>query len=618
MIGAALVRGAATIKASVLAVLAATGGAALVGFLPSGVGAVPQSVEAVLQGSWGTPEQYGAVGDGVTDDTTAINRCLTARGACYLVPGRTYVCDAVALPANACIFSVGRYGVLKQKAAPAGGSVGMLYANSGAAGATLDNISIFGATLLGQVAAQGFSQFVHLVSVNGVRNFTMENCLVKGFRGDGLYVGSGINAGDERHNFNVRVVNCDFDGVNNDNRNGVSVLDVDGLLISACTFRNCTRPSMPGPVDLEPDGNAFHILRNVRVEGNQFVDCGGNYALIGVLLPAVVTNTARSIHILRNKSTNYTGTGAFVTFNTSRAPTAASEENDLQIVGNYAKTGPLPLQLFDGKRVVLRDNTFIDFTSGTLLGYNGATNKMRDVEMNDTYIRCGSGSGNGVSIFSVDHLKLGGKLVDCGTGVPGSANAIDFNTGTSSYVDIERLEVSSPTGKTLIAIQKEAGHTFSASTNRFVNNNVGTLTNAFQAEYSDELETSYAPVVSGAGSAGAGTYSRQYGRYQRIGKRVFVTAEVIVNAGHTGTGMVQISLPVNVKAASNNELRALALSVDGAATTGGQIGQINPAAVVGGVTGAVRCYHTATGALQQTTVPAGAFTVRFNGSYEAE
>jgi hypothetical protein len=580
-------------------------------FIQNGTGAVEQTAQDKLR-DWGTAEGYGALGDGATDDTAAIIKCLNAKGACYLIPGKTYVCDNVILPAGACIFSVGRAATLKQKFAVA--STGMLYANSGSASATLDNISIFGVTLEGQVATQGFAEFVHLISVNGVRNFRLDDCLLKGFRGDALYLGSGIVAGDERHNYNVRVTRTDFDGVNNDNRNAVSVIDVDGLTIKGCGFKNCTRPNMPGPIDLEPDALPFHVIRNVRIANNTGDNIGGNVGFVSVLVPAAVTAAPRNIRVLNNTLTNYVGTGAFFTFTANRAPTATSENNDVQVIGNHGKTGGLPLQIFDGKGIVTRDNTWEDFTASTLIGYTGAAQKVLDLEVDDTYIRCGSNSGSGVVVYQLDHAKIKGKLVDCGKGVAGSANGIDFNTGTSSYIDIEELEISSPTGKTLVGIQKEAGHTFAASTNRYVNNNLNGLSNAFQADYSDELETAWLPIVTGSSSAGAGVYTAgQYGRLRRMGKKASIRGKVQVSAGHTGTGMIQIPLPIAAKAASNNEETPVSLLVTGVATTGGHVGLINPAV---GSTGAIRCYYTGTGTMGQTAIPAGAFTVYFSAEYE--
>lgn len=55
--------------------LAATGGSALVGFQQAGTGAVPRTVQDELRDSVSV-KQFGAVGDGVADDTAAFNNAL--------------------------------------------------------------------------------------------------------------------------------------------------------------------------------------------------------------------------------------------------------------------------------------------------------------------------------------------------------------------------------------------------------------------------------------------------------------------------------------------------------------------------------------------------------------
>lgn len=55
--------------------LAAPSGSSLVGFLQAGAGAVGRDVEDELR-QWLTPEQFGAVGDGIADDTDALMKVI--------------------------------------------------------------------------------------------------------------------------------------------------------------------------------------------------------------------------------------------------------------------------------------------------------------------------------------------------------------------------------------------------------------------------------------------------------------------------------------------------------------------------------------------------------------
>ncbi|AOZ06543.1 hypothetical protein BKK80_12470 [Cupriavidus malaysiensis] len=167
-----------------------------------------------------------------------------------------------------------------------------------------------------------------------------------------------------------------------------------------------------------------------------------------------------------------------------------------------------------------------------------------------------------------------------------------------------------------MAIQKEAAHAFSANTNRLMAANLNSLASNFQAEESDLYVSAYLPVVVGASTAGAGTYTVQNGRYYRISKRVFFKVRLSVAAGHTGTGLIQVSLPLPAAAVGGDNIVTLgATTVNGLSVSGGCTARLNSAATANGVQGAARIYYGATGSYAQATIPATAFEVEFSGEY---
>jgi len=559
--------------------------------------------------------QTGAVGDGAADDTAAYVAASAAcgDGGTISFPARTYLIDYAAVQANRKHDGDGWQSVVKPLTTETRAA---LTADSGSASAFVNNVS-FRNLHFKSMDAPTFSEQKHLVTLNGCSNWTFENCKFTGWRGDAVYIGSSDLGGtNERHNRNIRILNCDFDGVNNENRQAISVIDVDGLWITGNTFRNCTKSTMPGVIDLEPNSNAFHIIRNAWIQDNTFTNCGGNVATVAVLIPAVVP-LATNINVIGNTSTGATlsAAGGFVGVITNRAPTATDVDMKISVERNYVRNTVGGSFLFLGaKGVRSKGNVFTDHTAAGYVGFTGAAQFCRDISISDTFIRCGSTVGSGLDVFSVDRLDLtGSTFIDCGNGV-GAASAINFKSGASSNVKLNDITITSPTGKTLRAVLTDVGHSYSALTNENFNCQWGALFNAFAAANTDVLWVAYAPVVEGASSPGAGSYSRQYGRWRRIGKQVFFELE-IVQSSHSGTGLIEISLPVQVQSSSNNELRPVAIALDGAATSGGQIGLINPAATAGGVIGAIHCYHTGTGSLQQTTVPAGAAIYRASGTY---
>jgi hypothetical protein len=462
-----------------------------------------------------------------------------------------------------------------------------------------------------------FFEQQHLLEMDGVRDVLIDDVLFYGFRGDAIYLGAGTGV-DQRHNENVRITNSTFDGVNNANRNAISVVDGDGIWIDHNRFLRCTQTAgtpMPGPIDFEPNANAWHILRNVTVEQNRFRACGGNVGEIGVPVPSAVTAAPRNFLIRDNDSDGYVGTGSFFSWNTQRTPTSSSDDGQIQVIGNHVRNGNRPFSYYDGNGITHERNVWQDMKQAAFLADPaGATSVRNGLFKDEKFIRCGNVGKVGLSVFNATLLNFKNQeFADCGTGAAGSY-AIDFGAGSSSQISFDGLRVTAPTAKTLVAIQKEAGHTFDAPTNSFFNSDVGALTNNFLAQFSDALETTYTPVVAGSTVAGAGTYTTQFGRFMRVGKRCFVRIKVVLTA-HTGTGILQIGLPIQAKQSGGTAESLFGLQVDGAVSTGGQIALLNQGVTVNSVLGALRCYSQGTGTLTTLLVPAGASTIYVNGSY---
>jgi hypothetical protein len=79
--------------------LAAGSGSSLVTFTQAGTGAVPLSLQGVLREAV-SATQYGAKGDGATDDTTAIMAAINANPVVWLPPGKTYRANTLPIPSN--------------------------------------------------------------------------------------------------------------------------------------------------------------------------------------------------------------------------------------------------------------------------------------------------------------------------------------------------------------------------------------------------------------------------------------------------------------------------------------------------------------------------------------
>ncbi|MEW6256842.1 MAG: hypothetical protein AB1592_12880 [Pseudomonadota bacterium] len=496
--------------------------------------------------------------------------------------------------------------------------------DSGSASASLRNIHLRGLIVQGDVETAGFSEQKHLITLNGVDGVLIEDSKFIGFRGDGLYFGSGDSGGTtERHNRNVFITRTIFDGVNRDNRNAISFIDIDGVWIYSCYFIRCTRPNMPGPIDLEPNSNAFHVLKDIWIYDNMFIDCGGATGLITVAAGALVTSggaVPRNINILHNKQQgSYQSSNAgFTRLTCGVAPTATSDDMMVTIAYNHGVSNNglgSPMAFTSVKGVRSYGNVWENYGIAAQIGGLTSASAVRDIKIADKFIRCGNTVDSAIDVFLADYVDFSGSIFDdCADGTS-NASAVNFKSGSSSYVKLNDITVVSPTSKTKRVTLKDGGHTFAPSTNECFHLNSGTLAIDFQAEQSDVLWTSYTPIVEGSSSAGTGTYTVQFGRYRRRGKDVRFEVE-IAQTDHTGTGLIEISLPTLAAPVSGNRQTLVPLLIDGVTSTGGQVGAINPAATAGGL-GCVRAYATGAGTTAQIGVPTGAATYRTSGVYTA-
>lgn len=418
---------------------------------------------------------------GVSDWTAALNQATAIARRVY-IPAGEYLLRGADWPADTELFGDGDATVLRVPA-----DANYLITND--SGSHLEqgnivNLFMHDLQLRGTCDVDGFSEFRHLVSLNGVTGARFSRVLFKGFRGDGLYVGSGNSGRTERHNRDVSLDTCRFDGINRQNRNGITVIDCDGFRVEDCTFENMTSARMPGAIDIEPNPNPYHLVRNIGILRNRFNNIGGNVGVIAVYVPAVVVATPANITVELNMSDNYAGTGAFFMFNDNRLPYAGSPENNIRVAGNYARQGVRPFLILGGKRVILEANTFTDFSRPGFVGFSGnsgATSSVRDLRFfRNTLTRCGFRESSAVTVFNVDGARfVGNRFIDPANGNPVTSSAIRFARGKSSGIIFSDNEFLSHPGKSLAAIRTEPEHVFTPATNRFARNRLHGQENHF-------------------------------------------------------------------------------------------------------------------------------------------
>jgi hypothetical protein len=167
-------------SASALATqLASSAGAAGVGFIQSGAGAVARTVQAKLRDVVSVLD-FGAVGDGVADDTTKIQAALTAAAgkALYFPASSSFyaVIDELTIPTGTTVFGDGWGSKIKQTAANKNLFVAGKFC-------VIDGLHLIGRGTGATDFTKNSGVFADLVG-----NFKVQNCFIEQFEGSGIEV----------------------------------------------------------------------------------------------------------------------------------------------------------------------------------------------------------------------------------------------------------------------------------------------------------------------------------------------------------------------------------------------------------------------------------------------
>jgi hypothetical protein len=201
---------------------------------------------------------YGATGDGSTDDTvaiqTAFNAVSASGGTVVFEPGKTYMINGLYQPIQTIFGGVkpkdgtviqGNNATLK---VITNSSIGYCVLNLN----SVDNIVINDLNIVGDVGTHTGStgEFGHGLMVMGCDNVTLNNLFITLCWGDAVLFSEYVHVNG---NTNVDVINCEFVDCR---RQGVSVVDLTNGTFTGCTFRNIGGTAATSPaagVDLEPD-----------------------------------------------------------------------------------------------------------------------------------------------------------------------------------------------------------------------------------------------------------------------------------------------------------------------------------------------------------------------------
>ena len=284
---------------------------------------------------------------------------------------------------------------------------GAITIDSGGAGAQVAGLRFSDLTMDGQVETLGFHEHRHLLSLNGVRDCRLTRVRLKGFRGDGVYFGSGPDGGQERHNNKIRVDQCEFDGVNNDNRNAISVVDGVDVVIDHSRFERVSRSNMPGAIDIEPNAFLWHRVNDIHVRSCDFKNVGGNVGVVAFTLNQITLTEPPGFFSVSDCSfdTPLANAIAVVHSNTSR-------DIRLSVVGNKARSCYRFINLGTAVRGVLVDGNESYAYAGSMLCGFATTDKVIDTTVtgNRFFAPPDVTNSGGLFFSSADNLLIANNL----------------------------------------------------------------------------------------------------------------------------------------------------------------------------------------------------------------
>ena len=499
--------------------------ASLITYTAQGTGAEVTNVQDRIREFGRSPTDFGAVFDGVTDDTAAWVACeaaiYAAGGGKLLVPeGHSIVSEVITIRSNICVEGQGYSSVVEQTSANSRVFENLNH-NDGVLGGSIidENISFKNLRVINNMA-DSTSEFAHCVQFCYVRNLVVENIWVEGAKGDGLYLGH-----NQQYRIdNVRVSNCDRQGVTIQSGIGGAVNGIYGINYNTNAL-----------LDIEPDTGATVVglsVKNVKLLSGS----GKTLNIYGQYSPPQIydlhienVDAAGGLivtGITRSKLSNIN-----ITHSTGRALEMYAcygvDIDNIDIRGTY-----------DAAKVYLASSSDLNFSNIDIDGPGGSSNVSFDV--NDACgrvyvngLNISSGGVYGIRVRNSQDVEIANARV-AGTSSYGAIVA--HTSGTSNNITFRNITFSGVT----TGVRVDSG----TVGNVYLHDIRGATTNISLGSFTGLVHgapVSFTPTLYGSGTAGTQVYTTQVGTYHIVDKMCYYQVAITLStrdAAATGEPLI--------------------------------------------------------------------------------
>lgn len=240
-------------------------------YVPPQTGGIVRTVNSKLS-DFVSVKDFGAVGDGVADDTDSINAALLSGASSVYFPAGTYLVSAasdiyaspvLSVPSSVCIVGSGSDSAIIKLAAHTTGAHRIFAFNS------VSDSSICGVTIDGNSSQQtgvGDEQS-HCIFLYDAENISISDCILIRAKGDGVYSGGASASGTK----NVSISNC-FIWTNY--RQGISLVKGSEIRIVSNDIYGTTGSAPGAGIDIEANtlGDTLNdiVISNNTIRSNQW------------------------------------------------------------------------------------------------------------------------------------------------------------------------------------------------------------------------------------------------------------------------------------------------------------------------------------------------------------